>query len=153
LGDSEKAKAVQLKKETRERLEAFRKQQDAPPAIDLKDPNAGDINPEDWAAAATSRKRKKGNDQDNKLLGVKLRKTSTAKKPAPAKPAAIPVKNDTAAQSSGSLSSPSKEPNITQSKGLGSKQLGTAPKRVATQPSPPSAPLGLVAYGSDDDDE
>jgi hypothetical protein len=144
LGDSKKAESEQLKKETRERLEAFRKQQDAtarPASPDLKDSNAGAIDGEDWAAVG--RKRKRGKD-DNKL-GVKLRKISSSEK-------SVAVEKLKGSQNP--TTAPKPIPPLDGDEATGSvfKEPATATKPVGNI-SPPKAPSALVGYDSDEDDE
>jgi hypothetical protein len=143
---------AEVKKETREQLEAFRKQQEeAEKAAKQADGPDGAVDAVDATWTVGPRKRKKGKEKEG-LPGVKLRKTSTADGPSE-EPRAVLSKTDTVEAKSATSTNPSgleqeqAAPNTKPEVGERSKEPTSIQK-----PSPPAAALGLGAYSSDEDD-
>lgn len=162
--ESTRAKEAEVKRETRDQLDAFRQlQNNAEKAAAAQEREGGDDldgekqgGGETWAAGP--RKRKKG--REGILGGVKIRRTSMAEKqqeinPATADSDASPAAGDALPR----LSNDAASLNL-KGKDETSANTKSAPAVRATEPSPapsPSPPpalpgLGLAAYSSEEDD-
>ncbi|KAK4905229.1 hypothetical protein LTR49_025464, partial [Elasticomyces elasticus] len=131
---------AEVKKETREQLEAFRKQQEeAEKAARLEDGNE-DPATETWTVG--SRKRKKVREKES-IGGLKIRRVSTAEeKDRPARPVA--------ASSNTNDGKPAKSLDVNSVKPTEGSAVPTIAK--ASKTIPPTLPaLGLGAYSSDED--
>lgn len=140
-----------MRKETQQGLQAFRKQQEEAD----KKARGGEVAAEEidgegdeWVAGV--RKRKRGKEKEV-LKGVKIRRASTAEDP---------VKKDGPINAEVSKSSPAAPKLVEKTKSaaediqkeinpIQSETTSTIPK---ASPPPPKSGLGLVDYGSDDDD-
>ncbi|KAK5703321.1 hypothetical protein LTR17_022230 [Elasticomyces elasticus] len=133
-------KEAEVKKETREQLEAFRKQQEeAEKAARLEDGTEDPATTETWAVG--SRKRKKGREKES-IGGLKIRRVSTAEeKDRPARPVAASNTND---------GKPTKSLDVDSVKPTGGSAVPTIAKASKTVPSALPG-LGLGAYSSDED--
>ncbi|KAG9634481.1 hypothetical protein KCU95_g18801, partial [Aureobasidium melanogenum] len=156
--ESTRAKEEAMKKETAERLEAFRRQQeDTEKASRGAAPEASNQSEGDtWAFNARKRKRTKDKEA---IAGLKLRKTSSSatqmtpdatpsaasddKIQSPPSPAPTPVN-----QSAKSV----QPPTAAIDKAVIDKVDQPPATAAASTPPPPAAALGLAAYSSDDDD-
>ncbi|KAK5691731.1 hypothetical protein LTR17_025611, partial [Elasticomyces elasticus] len=134
-------KEAEVKKETREQLEAFRKQQEeAEKAARLEDGNEDPATTETWAVG--SRKRKKGREKET-IGGLKIRRVSTAEeKDGPAKPVAASSNTDDG--------KPPKSLDVSSVKPTEGSAVPIITKASKTVPSALPA-LGLGAYSSDED--
>ncbi|KAK4888559.1 hypothetical protein LTR27_012567 [Elasticomyces elasticus] len=134
-------KEAEVKKETREQLEAFRKQQEeAEKAARLEDGTEGPATTETWAVG--SRKRKKGREKES-IGGLKIRRVSTAEeKSMPARPVA--------ASSNTNDGKPAKSLDVNSVKSTEGSAVPTIVKASKTI-SPALPALGLGAYSSDED--
>ena len=151
--ESTRAKEAEVKKQTSEQLDAFRRhQEEAGKAATQQDTSTVAETPETWTAGP--RKRKKGREVT--IGGVKLRRTSTAEKESKT------LNSEGRDTLEGQDGSPTPEK---QEADQAVKPLaGDSPETAATvkpailQVSPPTAStppatgLGLAAYSSDDDD-
>ncbi|KAK5678358.1 hypothetical protein LTS10_009530 [Elasticomyces elasticus] len=134
-------KEAEVKKETREQLEAFRKQQEeAEKAARLEDGTEDPATTETWAVG--SRKRKKGREKES-IGGLKIRRVSTAEeKDRPARPVAASSNTDDG--------KPAKSLDVNSVKPTEGSAVPTIAK--ASKTIPPALPaLGLGAYSSDED--
>jgi len=152
--ESERAKEAAIRKETREQLDSFRKQQEeAEKAALLGEDTAGPAVEEDHLFAA-GRKRKKGKEKEP-LRGVKLRKSSsTSEQPSPAIKSAVHTQMEKKAVSAAS-STPRealrpKDSNPSSGKGQKVSTLAASASLPAQSPRP--SVLGLANYSSDEDD-
>lgn len=144
--ESTRAKEAEVKKETNQQLDAFRKQQEEAEQAANQQDVAEALETEAWRAGP--RKRKKG--RESAIGGVKLRRTSTAEKESDSTnqglevsdeaASAPPEKSDKVEKLATSSSERSIPMNI-------QHQAEPAPKL----PSPPNTGLGLSAYSSDED--
>ncbi|KAK4959300.1 hypothetical protein LTR10_004102 [Elasticomyces elasticus] len=140
-------KEAEVKKETREQLEAFRKQQEeAEKAARLEDGTEDPATTETWAVG--SRKRKKGREKES-IGGLKIRRVSTAEekdgpkeKDGPARPVAASSNTDDR--------KPAKSLDVSSVKPTEHSAVSATSKGSKTVPPAPSA-LGLGAYSSDGD--
>ena len=156
--ESTRAKEAEVKKQTREQLEAFhRLQEEAERAASLQDASSTPEMTEAWAAG--SRKRKKG--RETAIAGVKLRRTSTIEKPlaGSASPTKGPQPCDTALQPVADLTTKSTETPKGKETGVKTVEAASPAEqpsnRDVTTPKSSSVPtggLGLGAYSSDEDD-
>lgn len=149
--ESTRAEEERVKRETAEGLEQFRRQQEEADkkARGSDEPRAADegspiVDEEQWVTGG--RKRKRAKEKDG-LKGVKIRRSSTTEK------AADP--SVTQASSSSCPSTTKKLAKGTESKAP--EQSKSKPAPLASAEKAPPAPaknsgLGLVDYGSDDDD-
>ena len=138
-----------MRKETQQGLQAFRKQQEeadkkargGETTVDEAEGEAGE-----WVAGV--KKRKRGKEKEV-LKGVKIRRASTLEEPAKKVGPVIaegPKSKPTGGKEVGSITPAGEKPKETNA---------SKPENSATIPktSPPSkSGLGLVDYGSDDDD-
>lgn len=150
--ESTRAEEERVKRETAEGLEQFRRQQEE---ADRKARRGSDearaadegspiVDEEQWVAGR--RKRKRAKEKDG-LKGVKISRSSTTEKAA-----------DPSVTQASSSSSPSATRKLT--KGTESKAPEQSKSKSSPLPSAEKAPpapakssgLGLVDYGSDDDD-
>jgi len=147
--ESTRAEEERVKRETAEGLEQFRRQQEE---ADKKSRRGSDgaqatdegsltVEEEQWVAGGRKRKRSKEKDR---LKGLKIRRSSTTEK---------------AADPSTAEASSSKRPSTTKTPAKDTEPVQPksppAPPASAEKgpPAPPkSSGLGLVGYGSDDDD-
>lgn len=140
--ESAREKERAEKKDTKESLEEFRKQQEE--AERAAKEQEGAASPpsisESWAAGP--RKRKKGKE-NNALGGVKIRRTSTGEK-------AKSTENTQKAESSAWVDNSAVTMGTTKPAVVAKAEQKPA---VSTSPSPPAATvgLGLGAYSSDED--
>lgn len=145
-----------MKRETREGLEAFRKQQEEADKRARESegrPTLGEASPtaeeEQWIAGGRKRKRK---TEKEVLKGVKIRRASSAVEDSKA---ASPPTLSTKKQDIEHTGDP-KSAKSSQEKQADSKPK-TKPADAIAPPKPPAAPLksglGLVDYGSDEDDD
>lgn len=157
--ESTRAEEDKVKKETAEGLELFRKQQEE---VDKKAKAAendgsqiqeGSTAREDeWGA--TGRKRKRTKDKEV-LKGVKVRRASSSAEQASSS-SSKDLSTKSAKDESSSVAKSTKQPTPEDS----AKVSDTEPKKVAPKPAsaktppppPPKKGLGLVDYGSDEDD-
>jgi len=144
--ESERAKEAAIRKETREQLDSFRKQQEeAEKAALLAEDTAGPAVEEEHLFAA-GRKRKKGREKEP-LRGVKLRKSSsTSEQPLPAVKSAVKIPMEKKAASAAS-STPKDSSPAGSGKGQSVSALAASPSQ-----SPKPSVLGLANYSSDEDD-
>lgn len=144
---STRAKEAEVKKDTKEQLDAFRKQQEDAEKVAKQADNADEpAATEGWAAGP--RKRKKGKDKEG-IGGVKVRRTSSQA----AKPGELTTV--TAAREPPELpAKPSTEQTVTKTAASNeTAPHATAKTAVSPSPSPPAAApgLGLGGYSSDED--
>ena len=149
--ESTRAKEGEVKKETSEQLDAFKRaQEEAEKAAGQELPEA----PEASAAwTAGPRKRKKG--RDSTIGGVKLRRTSTAEKqvaPSATEEVNTPKKpqNDDAGVQE--VQEEKKKPIDETTESLPLPKAAESSTSASKSPSPPAGALGLAAYSSDEDD-
>ncbi|KEQ73630.1 hypothetical protein M436DRAFT_45896 [Aureobasidium namibiae CBS 147.97] len=146
--ESTRAKEEAVKRETAERLEAFRRQQEDTEKASRGDaPEASNQSEADtWAFNA--RKRKRTRDKEA-IAGLKLRKSSSsmAQMTSDAGPAEA-VSDDQIP----SLSSPAPTPANQPVKSVQLPVAGAPATAAASSAPAPAAALGLAAYSSDDDD-
>ncbi|PQE06405.1 nefa-interacting nuclear nip30 protein [Rutstroemia sp. NJR-2017a WRK4] len=157
--ESTRAEEDRVKKETAAGLELFRKQQeeadkkartetDGAPAQE-----ASAVLKEEWISAGRKRKRAK---EKEGLKGVKIRRGSSAAEQASTPPKAVPVKapaqGDASQKSSSSRSTAPVESVKLPTEAQPSVTSKPEEMKKAAQ-SPPKKGLGLVDYGSDDDDD
>lgn len=137
--ESTRAREAAVQRETAEELEHFRKQQEKVEKV-VGDEGKPEVEEEQWASKG--KKRKKSHAKES-LIGIKLRKTSSAaedsKKTEAKEREPLPKTGSstdavTATTSSNPATGPAKE----------------IPAKKS--PSPPTAGLGLAAYSSDEDD-
>lgn len=145
-----------MKRETREGLEAFRKQQEEADKRARESegrPTLGEASPtaeeEQWIAGGRKRKRK---GEKEILKGVKIRRASSAVEDSKAASPPPPTTKNQDAERTGDTKSarPSQEKQT-------ESEPQTKPADAIAPPKPPAAPsksgLGLVEYGSDEDDD
>ncbi|KAF7860661.1 hypothetical protein EAF04_008180 [Stromatinia cepivora] len=158
--ESTRAEEDRVKKETAEGLELFRKQQEEADKKARAAENDGaqiqegsPVREDEWGA--TSRKRKRTKDKEV-LKGVKVRRASSSAEQASSSSSAkdLPTKP---AKDASSVATSTK-PETPQDSAKASE---TQPAKVPAQPAaikkplppPPKTGLGLVDYGSDEDDD
>jgi len=147
--ESTREKEAEMKKETVEQLEAFRKhQEEAEQVAKQEESTETPAATETWAVGP--RKRKKGREREG-IGGVKFRRTSTSE----LRSEVAPVLERKGAEAEGAQPA---APPETRSKDdvclvSGSAATGNAAttKAPAAQ-TPPGPSLGLAAYSSDEDD-
>jgi hypothetical protein len=158
--ESTRAKEDAVKRETAERLEAFRRQQEDTEKASRGDaPEASNQSEADtWAFNARKRKRTK---EKEAIAGLKLHKSSSSmaqmtsdagaaeaavsddKKPSPSSPAPTPANQ----------SAKSVQPPVAAIDKAIADKIDKTPVTAAASTAPvPAAALGLAAYSSDDDD-
>ena len=150
--ESTREKEAEVKKQTVEQLEAFRKQQEDAEKTARQDETTDAVeSAETWSAGP--RKRKKG--RETILGGVKVRRTSTAEKKSDSPPKAASTTPQKLEESPKSHDDDHKAAPVAGNETAGS----VPPAKVQVQQSagpntPPSsaAGLGLAAYSSDEDD-
>lgn len=145
-----------MQKENSEQLQIFRRQREEAEAAALAEQNSVESMPieeEQWTLPG--RKRKKGRDREN-VLGVKLRKTSSAASDAKNTPI-LPVKTASSSGVTQSQSEPSesvvkasKIETVDDRRHQPGKAVDKAADKAADKVV--STGLGLVAYSSDDED-
>lgn len=158
--ESTRAKEEAVKRETAERLEAFRRQQEDTEKASRGDaPQASNQSEADtWAFNARKRKRTK---EKEAIAGLKLRKSSSSmaqmtsdagpeeaasddKVPSPPSPAPTPANQ----------SAKSAQPPVAAIDKAISDKIDKAPATTTASTAPaPAAALGLAGYSSDDDDD
>lgn len=162
--ESTRREEERVKRETKEGLEAFRKQQELVDKNQNVDPGSGEAVEEKWVAGPRKRKRAK---EKEGLKGVKLRKSSTSEQPATSiavdsspNPNDRPManKNQPSPSKSPALNKPTSQSKASPS--IQSESIKVKPKieqkpLASIQPAsgPRSGGLALVGYGSDDDDD
>lgn len=137
-----------MKKETKEQLEAFRKQREEAEKV-AKQEEMPEAVPtaETWAVGP--RKRKKGKENQT-IGGVKLRRTSTADAKDQGALHEPKTAQDTASQTAKRAAAPKKD-DASQGTDVASKK--EAPPTAVVKPTAvPVAGLGLAAYSSDEDE-
>jgi hypothetical protein len=148
LKEKQKKEEATVRKETQERLEAFRRQQEeeARKALEGEGTDVQDEDQVQWTAP--NRKRKKG-PETSLLKGVKLRKsTSTSKE---SKVVGQPIQQET--QNTGKTPKPSLANKDTAAQGVSPKVAGPPASHVAPSGKPTYAlSLGLGYASSDDED-
>ena len=152
--ESTRAKEAEVRKETTEQLDAFKRQQEeAEKAATQEDgPSAVEVN-EAWTAGP--RKRKKG--RESTIGGVKLRRTSTTEKAATEK-ASIEetVVPDTVPKAPAKAAPVDAVEDIMPATKTRTSESTTKPadgnKPASKPPSPGGLGLGLAAYSSDEDE-
>lgn len=158
--ESTRAEEERVKKETAEGLELFRKQQEEADKKARAAENDGTqiqeasaVREDEWGT--TGRKRKRTKDKEV-LKGVKVRRASSSMEQPHASPKGSSTK--LAADESSSVVTNAK-PDISRDSANFSDipPAKVTPKQVAVKEQPPSPPtkkgLGLVDYGSDEDDD
>jgi hypothetical protein len=157
--ESTRAKEDAVKRETAERLEAFRRlQEDTEKASRGDAPEASTQSEADtWAFNARKRKRTR---EKEAIAGLKLRKSSSSmaqmtsdagaaeaaddKNPSPSSPAPTPANQ----------SAKSVQPPVAAIDKAISEKIDKTPATAAASTAPaPAAALGLAAYSSDDDED
>ncbi|KAK8193231.1 N-terminal domain of NEFA-interacting nuclear protein NIP30-domain-containing protein [Phyllosticta capitalensis] len=162
--ESTRAKEAAVQKETSEQLDAFRRQQEeAERAARLDGDTQGSPPAEEEHWASAGKKRKKGKDREN-LLGVKLRKASSADDKS-SKAASSQNDNGMASERTQPANDTSIKSSPSDLKDDSDKQAASSPKSSSLPESsaetkqkptaaskPTSAGLGLAGYSSDEDD-
>lgn len=144
--ESTRAKEAEVKKQTREQLEAFRRsQEEAERAASLQDTDPAEA-VETWTVGP--RKRKKG--RENVIGGVKLRRTSNTEKQIATENDTI-MSRDLRGEQIHDAQTPGKAPLEASESGDPAALLDVN-TTASKSPSPPAAALGLGAYSSDEDD-
>ena len=150
--ESTREKEAEVKKQTVEQLEAFRKQQEDAEKIARQDDTTDAVeSAETWSAGP--RKRKKG--RETILGGVKVRRTSTAEKKSDSPPQEALTTSQKLEEGPKSHKGDQKA-----TPAAGNETAGSGPpakvqaQQAAVLSTPPSsaAGLGLAAYSSDEDD-
>ncbi|KAJ8061143.1 hypothetical protein OCU04_010219 [Sclerotinia nivalis] len=159
--ESTRAEEDRVKKETAEGLELFRKQQEEADKKARAAENDGaqiqegsPVREDEWGA--TSRKRKRTKDKEV-LKGVKVRRASSSAEQASSSSSAKDLPTKPAKDEPSSVVTSTKPQALQYS----AKVSETQPAKVAPEPAaikkppppPPKTGLGLVDYGSDEDDE
>ena len=148
--ESTRAKEAEVKKQTREQLEAFRRsQEEAEKAASLQDTDPAEA-VEKWTVGP--RKRKKG--RENVIGGVKLRRASTTEKQAATGSDTI-TSRDLQGEQIPEAQTPGKAPPEaagSEEPAVLARETPDANTTASKSPSPPAAALGLGAYSSDEDD-
>jgi len=147
--ESTRSKEDQVKRETREQLEAFRRQQEeAEKAVKQEETDTGppaEEGSESWSIG--SRKRKKGREKDG-IGGVKLRRVSTAdEREQKQSPRNSGTTNQAREQRMDTTLSSKKQPQELAIKGA---HAPTSPPRDLKPRKTPI--LDLAAYSSDEED-
>lgn len=152
--ESERAREAAVRKEVSEQLQQFRKQQE-----DAEKAAVGEVNEPAFADESTEwvpkgKKRRKSHGKES-LIGVKLRKTSSAteSEQRPASKSAITSDRGPTGTAEGAIGKP-KGSNESTVEVQTSEQADNALDR-AVKPgnaSPPTGGLGLGAYSSDEDE-
>ncbi|APA14730.1 hypothetical protein SS1G_06739 [Sclerotinia sclerotiorum 1980 UF-70] len=158
--ESTRAEEDRVKKETAEGLELFRKQQEeadrkarAAENDEASIQEGSPVREDEWGT--TSRKRKRTKDKEV-LKGVKVRRASSSAEQASSSSAKDlpkkPAKDD-----SSSVATSTEPQNPQDSVTVSETQPAKVPAQPAASKKPPPPPpktgLGLVDYGSDEDDE
>ena len=160
--ESTRKKEQEVKKETAEQLEVFRKQREAAEYAALQEANApGDpsrIEQDSWTMS--TKKRRRGNQNDAPVL-AKVRRRSTAeegRRPPGASDDKAVLKQDPTLTFRGSqdgVTELASEAPIAKVGGLGHTPQHDEESKASTSPPVPttakSIGLGLGAYGSDED--
>jgi len=147
--ESTRAKEAEVRKETAEQLEIFRKQREAAEKVQFEEdgnPNsssgaAASPNQETWAARPKKRRRDK---EVAPALGAKLRKMSSTEL---AQPDVLMAKDTVSTKDVKMFSTA----NPSSSEQVNTALHKTPKLPVTKQKPPPAATLGLGDYGSDDD--
>jgi glucan-binding YG repeat protein len=160
--ESTRAEEDRVKKETAEGLALFRQQQEEADKRARRG-SGGDavaeagsptIEEENWVAGG--RKRKRAKDKEV-LKGVKLRRSSTANEEKPARDAPSSTGDNAATKKEAGVTQKATATPATPDQKATSKPKSTAPTVVKKPPAPAPAPakpsMGLVDYGSDEDDD
>lgn len=149
-----------MRKETREQLDLFRKQQEETERKALLEENAGSAPTEEAQWSTGGRKRKKGSEKDGGLLkGVKLRKaSSSADAGSEAKRMALEPQGIHVEAGEASRDTPGKQKSVNPA----TKTKGDTEKKPDPSNAPPAASpthkqqnavsLGLGYASSDEDD-
>ncbi|KAI9644882.1 hypothetical protein NHQ30_006909 [Ciborinia camelliae] len=156
--ESTRAEEDRVRKETAEGLELFRKQQEEADKKARAAENDGTqiqegspVREDEWVA--TGRKRKRSKDKEV-LKGVKVRRTSSSAEqtPTPSKDLSAKLAKDESSSIPTSTESSTSKVSTKVSK---AQSATVVPKAaVVKKPSPPPKKgLGLVDYGSDEDDD
>jgi hypothetical protein len=140
-----------VKRETAEGLEQFRRQQEeadkkarrGSDGAQAGDEGSPTLEEEHWVAGGRKRKRAK---EKEVLRGVKLRRASTTEQPS--EPAAATSKASNSSPSKETLADSTKPAVTVQPPSKSAASVSAEKTPLAT----PKAGLGLVDYGSDDDD-
>jgi len=156
--ESTRREEDKVKKETKESLEAFRRQQELADKKLGRDLDNTEVSEEQWAAS--HRKRKRAKEKEG-LRGVKLRKSSsTNEQPGVAAPS--PNSKSSTESTLDSLKiAPSPSTALVPTKAVAAQTANKVQTEIkpeiALHKKPASVPsskgLALVAYGSDDDDD
>ncbi|KAI0873135.1 N-terminal domain of NEFA-interacting nuclear protein NIP30-domain-containing protein [Hypoxylon argillaceum] len=157
VSDDQRAQEERVRRETEERLARFRKAQQqavggAAGADDVPDPGDPDVGMEGWGAAAAGRKRKR--EKEKALKGVR-RRTSVPEEGRKEGGKGDEGKGSSAEQPGNTATklSPPK-PTPAKSESAASKATSTTTSAQAVKPvTKPKPALGLVDYGSDEDDD
>ena len=145
--ESTRAKEAEVKKQTSEQLDAFRRQQEeAEKGAKQQDTSEAPETTEAWSVGP--RKRKKG--RESTIGGVKLRRTSTADQKANADKT-VPDQS-TEPTAAGEVVHVDNENGESTTKAAELSQMQNKDSKATKSPSPPAAALGLAAYSSDEDD-
>lgn len=153
--ESTRREEERVKKDTKESLEAFRRQQDLADKKLSGDVGSAEADEEQWAAGPRKRKRVK---EKEGLKGVKLRKSSSSNE----RPAMADSNSISQHQTGGTHNLPKISPPPstvpTPSKAAANSttekvQAEAKPEAVAQKKAASGGGLALVAYGSDDDDD
>lgn len=148
--ESTRSKEAEVKKETREQLDAFRKQrEEAEKAAQLEEgEQAPAAATETWSVGP--RKRKKGREKEG-IGGVKLRRISTAEREDEVAVNPVPnVAEKARGQKAASPTTPRAGTAVESGKAILKDDV---PKAATTKATPPPvSALGLVAYSSDEDE-
>ena len=150
--ESTKAKEAEVKKQTSEQLDAFRRQQEeAEKAANQQETSNAPETADAWTIGP--RKRKKG--RETTVGGIKLRRTSTAEKQPDLTNASA---SDPPKQPPGDVATEAQKTNQTVKTGIEKANTASAPTAPATvtaaskSSSSPATGLGLAAYSSDEDE-
>lgn len=143
-----------VKKETKESLEAFRRQQELADKKLGGDASSADVEQEQWTTGPRKRKRAK---EKEILKGVKLRKSSSTNE----RPAVSDPSTNSASPTDGSHHSPKISPPTSKAptpiKAVESREANKVQPETKPEATDPKKPAGgglaLVAYGSDDEDD
>ncbi|KAK3672665.1 hypothetical protein LTR78_007477 [Recurvomyces mirabilis] len=148
--ESSRSKEAEVKKDTKEQLEAFRKQQEDAEKAAQQDEGSAEVTETTSTWSVGPRKRKK--EQNAGFGGVKVRRTSTAKQEEPSTtnkpiPPSKGEKNVDLKPSPTVHSASEKKANIPEP-----GHVASSPTSARKPSTPPAATLGLGAYSSDEDD-
>lgn len=161
--ESTRAEELRVKKETAEGLELFRKQQEEADKklragiVNDADTQSSPAEEEEQWASGTARKRKRQKEKEG-LKGVKRRNSALPSELPPGAPST--TLNPPTTASKASYINPSIDPvrnvlkkNDTKSLVAKDPAALTEPRKGTTAPAPSKGSLGLVDYGSDEDDD